>query len=171
MRTSKIADVSTAAGSSRGLEASGLVVALTVVSHPLAHRVGERAILDALAAGRAVGLSRNAPDFAKPGHALGTPLGDPFVSRKPIRFAPAPDGRVRLLIDPGSTPVIAGSQVAGSIELAAEDLALGIPLELAERVVLLLHQVDRNVGDTADPLGMVGDSTGIRRVRTAIERV
>jgi two-component system nitrogen regulation response regulator GlnG len=171
MRTSGIADVSTAAGSSHSVEASGLALALTIVSHPLAHRVGERLVLDTVAAGREVALSRNAPDFAKPGRALGTPLGDPFVSRKPIRFAPAPAGLVRLLIDPGSTPVIAGSQIAGSAEFATEDLALGIPLELAERVVLLLHLVDRDAADAADPLGMVGDGAGIRRVRTAIERV
>jgi two-component system, NtrC family, nitrogen regulation response regulator GlnG len=171
MRTSEISDVSTAAASGDRTESSGLALALTIVSHPLAHRVGERLVLDAMAAGREVALSRNAPDFARPGRALGTPLGDPFVSRKPIRFAPAPAGRVRLLIDPGSTPVIAGAQVTGSVELAAEELALGIPLELAERVVLLLHLIDRDAVDAADPLGMVGDSAGIRRVRAAIERV
>ena len=171
MTKSAIADVSTAAGSGRDVEAPGLVPALTIVSHPLAHRAGERCLLDAVAMGREVGLSRNAPDFVRPGRQLGMPLDDPFVSRRPIRFAAGPNGGVRLIIDPGGTPVIAGSPIDGSIELTAEDLAVGIPLELAERVVLLLHLIDRKVDDAADPLGMVGASAGIRRVRTAIERV
>jgi two-component system, NtrC family, nitrogen regulation response regulator GlnG len=171
MKQSEIADVSTAAAPRHDVENPGLVPALTIVSHPLAHRVGERVLLDAVAAGREVGLSRNGPDFTKPGRVLGTPLGDPFVSRKPIRFTPGPEGRVRLFIDAGATPVIAGAPIEGSTEFATEDLALGIPLELAERVVLLLHLFDRDAGDAADPLGMVGNSAGIRRVRTAIERV
>jgi len=171
MTKSAIADVSTAAGSSRDAQAPGLVPALTIVSHPLAHRAGERCLLDAIAAGRELALSRNTPDFAQPGRALGTPLSDPFVSRKPIRFAAGSAGGVRLSIDPGGTPVVAGSPVDGAIELTIEELSVGIPLELAERVVLLLHLVDREVDDAADSLGMVGDSAGIRRVRTAIERI
>jgi len=171
MNQSGIDDVSTAVGSVRSVEAPGLVPALTILSHPLAHRVGERFVLDAVAAGREVSLSRNAPDFTKPGRVLGTPLGDPFVSRKPIRFAPGPGGRVRLFIDAGATPVIAGAPVEGSTEFTAEDLSHGIPLELAERVVLLLHLFDPEASVAADSLGMVGESAGIRRVQATIERI
>jgi two-component system nitrogen regulation response regulator GlnG len=92
MSKSAIADISTAAGSGRDVEAPGLVPALTIVSHPLAGRAGERCLLEAVTAGRAVELSRNAPHFARPGRALGTPPGDPFVSRRPIRFIAGPDG-------------------------------------------------------------------------------
>jgi two-component system, NtrC family, nitrogen regulation response regulator GlnG len=171
MRKTAIADVSTAAGSGRDLEADGVAPALTIVSHPLAHRAGERFVLDAVAAGRDVGLSRNAPDFATPGSALGAPLGDPFISRRPIRFAAGPEGSVRLFIDPGGTPVVAGSPIEASAELAAAELAAGIPLELADRVVVLLHLFERGLDDARDSLGMIGHSAGIRRVRTAIERV
>src|SRR5882724_10843663 len=155
-----IADVSTAVVSVRGVEAPGLVAALTILSHPAAHRVGERYVLDAMAAGREVALSRNAPDFTKPGRVLGASLGDPFVSRNPIRLAPGPGGRVRLFIDAGATPVVAGVPVEGSAEFAIEDLSLGIPLELAERVVLLLHLCEPAAGAAADRLGMVGESAG-----------
>jgi two-component system nitrogen regulation response regulator GlnG len=171
MTKSAIADVSTAAGSGRDVDAPGVVPALTIVSHPLALRAGERFLLDAVARGRDASLSRNAPDFTRPGRALGAPLGDPFVSRRPIRFVAGPQGRVRLVIDPGGTPVVAGTPVDGSAELTPAQLAAGVPLELAERVVLLLHLFDPEAGDTVDPLGMVGDSAGIRRVRVAIERV
>jgi two-component system nitrogen regulation response regulator GlnG len=171
MSKSAIADVSTAAGSRRGTKPPDLALALTIVSHPTAHRAGERFLLEAVIAGKEVRLSRNAPEFAKAGRVLGSPLGDPFVSRKPIRFAPGPGRGVQVIVDAGGTPVIAGAPVVGSIELALEDLLRGVPLELAERVVLLLHLVDREVSDAADPLGMVGAGAGIRRVRTAIERI
>ncbi|HEX8111386.1 MAG TPA: sigma-54 dependent transcriptional regulator [Kofleriaceae bacterium] len=171
MGESPIADVSTAVGSGRGVDPPDLVPALTIVSHPVTHRAGERYLLDRVGAGGEVSLSRNAPDFTRPDRALGQPLGDPFVSRKPIRFAPGPGGGVRVIVDAGGTPVVAGASLEGSAGFTADDLAHGVTLELAERVVLLLHQVDRRVQDAADPLGMLGASTAIRRVRTAIERV
>ncbi|HEY0476138.1 MAG TPA: sigma 54-interacting transcriptional regulator [Kofleriaceae bacterium] len=161
-----IADVSTAVGSTEGVEPPDLVPALTIVSHASAHRAGERFVFER----RELALSRNAPDFTAPGRNVGVPLDDPFVSRRPIRFVRGPDG-VRVIVDPGGTPVIAGSPVDGSKTFAMADLVHGVPVELADRVVLLLHLIDRKVGDTADPLGMVGTSAGIRRVRTAIERI
>jgi two-component system nitrogen regulation response regulator GlnG len=166
-----IDDVSTAVGSGRGFEPPDLVTALTIISHPVTHRAGERCLLERLTTGGEVSLSRNAPDFSRPDRVLGQPLGDPFVSRKPIRFAPGSGGGIRVIVDAGGTPVIAGAPVDGSIEFTADDLVHGVAIELAERVVVLLHQVDRRVADAADPLGMIGASTAIRRVRTAIERV
>jgi two-component system nitrogen regulation response regulator GlnG len=165
-----IADVSTAAGPGREAEVRDLVPALTIVSHPVAQRAGERFLLDTMAAGREVNLSRNAPDFTRPGRALGAPLNDPFVSRRPIRFTAGPEGRVRLVIEPGGTPVIADMPIERGIEFTAEAVAAGIPLALAERVVVLLHLFERT-SDAADSLRMVGESPGIRRVRSAIERL
>jgi two-component system, NtrC family, nitrogen regulation response regulator GlnG len=173
MSRKPIADVSTAMGQKRtsGAPAPHAVPALTILSHPMAHRCGERLLLDALAAGREVALSRNAPDFVKPGSALGLPLGDPFVSRKPIRFAPGKEGRIRLLVDDGGTQVVAGEPVRGGVELDAEEIERGVPIELSERVALLLHVPALQADDTEDSLGMVGQSAGIRRVRKYIERV
>src|ERR1043166_2507530 len=139
MPRSAIADVSTAVGRTGAVEPPDVVPALTIVSHPVAHRAGERLLLEAVAIGNSVDLSRNAPDFTRPGRALGQPLGDPFVSRKPIRFASAPDGAVRLVVEPGGTSVFAGSLVQGSVTFAAGELVHGVAIELAERVVLLLH--------------------------------
>jgi len=98
-------------------------------------------------------------------------LGDPFVSRSPIRFAPRVGGGLRLIAGSDGTRVVVGSPVKTSIDLTAEDLALGTPIELAGRVVLLAHLLDPNAGDPAALPSMVGDGDAIRRVRTAIERV
>ncbi len=174
MRTPVIADISTFTGPKRDSGEPGprLCPTLTVLSHPLAHRVAERHVLAALAAGREVALSRNAPDFVKPGAALGTPLGDPFVSRKPIRFAPGSKGRIDLHVDEGGTPVIvSGEPVHRSVTLEPEALIAGVPIELADRVALLLHLTPSETSAPADLLGMVGQNEGVARVREHIERI
>jgi two-component system nitrogen regulation response regulator GlnG len=99
------------------------------------------------------------------------PLNDPFLSRQPIRFTPRAHGGVKISVEVGGTSVIVGTLLTHAKELSAEELASGVPIELADRVVLLLHRFDRDAADTTDSLGMVGDGAGIRRVRTAIERV
>ena len=171
MSKSGIEDVTTAVGRARGAELPDLVAALTIVSHPVGHRAGERFLLDDVARGKEVSLSRNTPDFTRPGRKLGQALGDPFVSRKPIRFMPGPDGAIRLVIEPGGTLVFAGSLVQASATFATVDLLQGVVLELAERVVLLMHLVDTRTDEDGDALGMIGHSAGLHRVRTAIGRV
>jgi hypothetical protein len=74
---------------------------LTIVSHPMVHRVGDRLLLDTLAADRPIHLSRSAPDFRSPGKALDMPLADPFLSRKPLTFSVGPEGHLRLRGPPG----------------------------------------------------------------------
>src|SRR3954469_1056358 len=128
MSESGFADVSTAVGARDGARAARLVPALTIASHPIARRVGARLVLDAVAAGREVGVARNAGDFVAPGQLIGTPLDDPFISRRPIRFAPGPDGGVRIIVEPGGTAVIAGEPIAGAREVGHAELAAGLAL-------------------------------------------
>ncbi|RKH20532.1 sigma-54-dependent Fis family transcriptional regulator [Corallococcus sp. CA047B] len=169
-----LADVSTAAMQERGGagRAPRVIPALTVVSHPMPRRVGARLLLDAVAAGRTVALSRNAPDFVAPGDSLGLPLSDPFISRKPLEWKPAPDGGVRLVVPEDGTHVaLAGVPLQGEHDFGARALADGVALELAGRVVVLLHTVELDGEGAADTLGMVGESTGLRKLRRHIERV
>ncbi|MFP2925798.1 sigma 54-interacting transcriptional regulator [Pyxidicoccus sp. 3LG] len=171
-----LADVSTAAVRDRsgGSKGPRSVPALTVISHPLPRRVGERVLLDAITAGREVALTRNGPDFTRPGSALGQPLLDPFVSRKPLLLGPGTlPGHVRLTNSEGGTQVhVAGSPLQGVWELSREEVSDGVPLELGGRVVVLLHLVEVSGEAVApDSLGMVGESTGLLRLRRHIERV
>jgi two-component system, NtrC family, nitrogen regulation response regulator GlnG len=187
MPNKAITDVSTAVGPGRSSDValSSAVPALTIVSCPQGWRVGERCLLEALSAGRDVVLTRNEPDFVAPGGALGAPLSDPFLSRKPIRFSGRrAGGGVVLHVDEGGSQVrsvgtegqadLVGLQ--GRREISAEELASGFPLELAGRVVLLLHNAAAGEGvsgkaDAAGPLGMVGQSAGIARVRAHVARL
>ncbi|QSQ24266.1 sigma-54-dependent Fis family transcriptional regulator [Pyxidicoccus parkwayensis] len=147
------------------------IPALTIVSHPVPGRAGERLLLESLASGGEVLLSRNAPDFMPPGKALGLPLAAPFLSRKPLRLTPGRDGGVRLHVDEDGTPVSVGRPVKGVLEWSREALAAGVPLELAERIVLLLHEEEEDLEEAPDSLGMVGGSVALRRVRRHISRV
>jgi len=171
-QTDDLATLSTTPKPRIGEQSPRLVPALTIISHPVIQRVGERLLLGELLAGGEVALSRNGPVFVRPDGAPSTSLGDRGLSRtKPIVFTAGPEGRVRLRVDEGGTRVVAGEPVLGTREFGPEALAMGVPLELADRVVLLLHMTEPETGALQDSLGMVGQGAGTRRVRGHIEQV
>ncbi|HVG59275.1 MAG TPA: sigma-54 dependent transcriptional regulator [Hyalangium sp.] len=173
MQGRKRADISTKVMPARsGEEAPQLIPALTVVSHPIPQRAGERVRLQQLADGESVAVSRIGPDFRRRGSFEGMPLGDPFLSRKPLVLEPAPRGAVRLRVEPGGTRVKVKDQPLESAqEFSPEELAVGIPLVLAERIVLLLHLAPVTEPSTEEEYGMVGYSAGACRVRDGISQV
>jgi two-component system nitrogen regulation response regulator GlnG len=170
------ADMSTPYGGSelaRRSPAVRTVPTLTVVAHPQLQRVGDRLLLETLVTeGTLVALSRNAPDFSRPGGLLALPLGDPFISRTPVQLEPAPDGGVRLHVPEDATQVrVATELLVGRREFSREEVAAGVPLAFAERVVLLLHLTSPTQGPDPEGLGLVGQGEGIRQVREDIARV
>ncbi|WP_224364746.1 sigma 54-interacting transcriptional regulator [Hyalangium versicolor] len=174
MQEKKFADISTAATPHRPTaeEASRPVPALTIVSHPAPQRAGERLLLSTLASGGSVALSRTGPDFVRPGGPLGMPLADTFLSRKPLQFERSASGGVRLRLEEGGTQVrVVHEPLIGTREFSPEELAAGIPLVLADRIVLLLHLAPSSEPEIPDELGMVGYSSSTRRVREDIIRV
>jgi len=166
------ADVSTAAEQKQRSAAPStlLVPALTIVSHPMVTRAGERLLLQRLSANRPVALSRNAPEFTRPESPFGLPLGDPYVSRKPLLFEQVGE-RVRVTAAADGKQLVRDEPLRGSREFGPEELAEGVPLVLAGRVVLLLHLSSPEAGEPLESLGMVGESAGVRRMRKHIERV
>src|SRR5262245_60242414 len=134
-------------GLSRGLGAADgrtaprrAVPTLTVLCHPDLDRVGDRAPLPELARGGTAALSRQEPSFAPPGAASGAPLGDLHLSRKPLRLAPAPGGGVVLSLGESRTHVaVDGEPLAADRALSAAEVSRGVVLQLAGRIVLLLH--------------------------------
>ncbi|WP_240360780.1 sigma 54-interacting transcriptional regulator [Pyxidicoccus caerfyrddinensis] len=169
------ADMSTPPGRDQGRQTPSVrgVPALTVVAHPQLQRVGDQLLLESLVTdGRPVPLSRNAPDFARPGGLLSMPLGDPFISRTPIQLEPGLRGGVRLQVPEDATQVrVAWEPVTGGRDFSPEELALGVPLVLADRVVLLLHRTSPTQATGPEDLGIVGQGEGIRQVRDDIARV
>jgi two-component system nitrogen regulation response regulator GlnG len=151
--------------------APGLVPALTIISHPKIQRSGERVLLETSKEGQEVAISRSEPLFARPGAVLGLPLADPFVSRKPLRLILEAQGKVRLVAAESLQVAVNGEPLSGERELEPSALAAGVSLELAERVVLLLHLTEPGGKEEAEELGMVGQSAAVRRVRRQVMQV
>ncbi|WP_438021207.1 sigma 54-interacting transcriptional regulator [Sorangium sp. So ce315] len=149
-----------------------LVPALTVLYHPDLERVGERAVLADLALRDAVALSRMEPYFGPPATTRCAPLGDTHLSRRPLRIIALPDGRIRLCAAEGRMrAAVDGTLLEGSRDLSLDEVARGAVIELAERVVLLLHMMDPSPPEPGERLGLVGDNDLLERIRRDIRRV
>ena len=163
------ADASTLDRSARPGGDLRAVPALTIASHPNADRVGDRLLLLGIAAGREVLLTRNEPEFTQPGRALGAPLADAFISRRPVRLVRAKDGGV-VIFPQGGEVTIEGA-ARPSFEIAPDAIARGVALTLFDRVTLVLHTAPAQIDEASDALGMVGQSSAIAEVRRHILQV
>lgn len=148
------------------------VPALTLLCHPDIRRVGEQVQLTELLSGREALLSRHRPEFRAPRSLSGSPLADPYLSRRPLRFQPLPDGALRLVLTDSRTPVILrGERLTADRIFTPDDLSGGIVLALADRVALVLHDCEGASGTGEQDYGLVGASDGIQAVRNDIGRV
>ncbi len=148
------------------------VPALTILYHPDARRVGDWAPLHEVPLGREALVGRYTPDFSAPDHAAGEPLADRYISRQPVKFAPAPGGGILLSLAGSRTRVEEdGVTVADSREISTAEIERGVVLELAGRIVLLLHRRRSLPAEPAGRFGLVGESEGLARVRAEIRRV
>jgi two-component system nitrogen regulation response regulator GlnG len=148
-----------------------LVPCLTVLWHPDPRRVGGRFMLRTLPAGRQVALSRLDPAFVTRDGEPPRPLGDPFLSRRPILLRAGARGEVRL--DAGASPnrlAVGGERVAGVLTLAPEAVAGGTVLLLNERVALVLHLAAAAPALDLPALGLVGESGAMHEVRRQIRQ-
>ncbi len=160
-----------------------LTAALTIAAHPDPARVGERLVLRGLAAGQEILLSRLEPVFHRADGSAGGPLEDPFLSRQPIRLAAvAGSAGLRIQLDAAgsSTTIEIGDREVQSIELGPLTAGGGVPIALADRLVLVLHLCEDEAdgeaageaaGETGDTMEMVGHSSSVVAVRRAIRRV
>jgi two-component system nitrogen regulation response regulator GlnG len=150
------------------------IPALTVLYHPDLSRAGEQVRLSGLLRGEEVPVSRTAPDFVVPGiREGGRPLGDPYLSRTPWRLRrDAESGGVRLVCGDCRTRIAAdGAEVVDQHDIPPEALRRGIVLELADRVVLLLHEVPEIAPSAPVYTELIGENEGMLRLRNEIRRV
>ncbi len=146
------------------------VPALTVVFHPHPRRVGQVALLASLVEGRVEQLSRTKPLFARPGASAvdGEPLAVRHLSREPATLTRNGGG---VTVSPGGSPLrVDGAELRSPLPLRPEALERGVVLELADRVVLLLHLAGLG-GPPLERLGLIGDSESIDLLRGRILRV
>jgi hypothetical protein len=148
------------------------VPALTLVCHSDLGRVGQRVRLVELGEGGAgeAAVSRLAPRFADPGRIdqPGEPIGEPSVSRSPLRIRRRADGELE--IEGGGGEVrVDGRALGERTVVPAARLADGVVIELGTRVVVLLHELGPPVAAPA-PLGLVGASEVLDDLRRALLR-
>lgn len=145
---------------------------LTILAHPEAGRVGDRAVLGEAPRGKAVVIDRYRPEFRAPGSFSGRPLSDRHLSRRPISLTRDGVGDWRLARDGSATAVaVDGLAVQHEHGFADADLADGVVIELAHRIVLLLHVHTPSDEPSNDDLDLVGASDGMVSVRDEIRRV
>jgi two-component system, NtrC family, nitrogen regulation response regulator GlnG len=139
---------------------------LTIAYHPDVERIGERHYL-----GRgALELSRQRPAFSAAGDVRMRPLADRNVSRKPLRLTPDGDA---LAIDASdtTTPVrVDGAPLTGRAMVTPDRLDRGVVVQLAERIVLLVHRMG-SLGVARVRHNLVGISEAIAALGDAIDRV
>ncbi|ACY14277.1 sigma 54-interacting transcriptional regulator [Haliangium ochraceum] len=150
----------------------GPVPVLTIVHHPLLLRIGERALLSEMVAGRAARIARLSPRFAAPGKPRGEPLLDPHLSRTPFLLRLLPDGAIELSPGDSRTRIeVAGERVNAPRRFSVAAVEDGVVLELGGRIALLLHLYTHHDEGTGDELGFIGASAALSRVREDVRRI
>ncbi len=147
------------------------VAALTVIGHPIAAHVGDRATLFGLYAGEVIALSRVAPGFARAEGGPPRPLSDPFLSRNPIATIERRAGVIHVARAGEAVVRIDGEEIREPRAIDDEELARGAVIELADRCVLLLHLTDATPSRRPPRFDLVGESDAIRRLQRDIARV
>jgi two-component system nitrogen regulation response regulator GlnG len=170
--TSSTLDAVTLVEDGRPADAGGEAVrqpVLTILHHPDLNRVGERAFLPDLASGREIGLSRLTPAFAAPGRPSERSLRDPYLSRTPVRLRADLDC-IEIAGEPSLGLLVDGRVVEHATRVPMHALDDGVVLEIAQRVVLLLHRA-RHWHRYPRHWDLVGESDAIVEVRRQIGRV
>jgi two-component system nitrogen regulation response regulator GlnG len=139
---------------------------LTVAWHPDASRVGDRLCLPR----EALALSRIEPAFQDGQGRSRGPLACLNLSRKPILLRRARGGVELEASEGGSQVRVAGQVLVGRRRFERAELETGVVLELARRIVLLLHLSDPAPREEGT-LGLVGESDALERLRAHIRQV
>jgi len=155
---------------SRVLEAPVPIV--SILHHPDVRRVGERSWLNDPGSGGRVRLSRTHPAFGARGAPDSAPLRDGRLSRNPSWLEPHADGSMSLHVDADASSVrVDDEPFVGTKKFTSSMLAQGVVLELAQRVVLLLHTVAPVEEVDSDDMELVGHSAAMSAVRAQIRKV
>ncbi|MEM1347768.1 MAG: sigma 54-interacting transcriptional regulator, partial [Myxococcota bacterium] len=142
-------------------------VVLTVLAHFDVSYVGALARV-----APRVELSRKAPEFTLLSGEERA-LGDPFLSRKPLRVG-VEDEEVVLDAGAGAGPVRLDGRLLDAKRprrLRREELDEGVVLELDGRVAVLLHRRVVLPRVESGDMGLVGVSEGMQRLRATVRKV
>ncbi|NND68452.1 MAG: sigma-54-dependent Fis family transcriptional regulator [Halioglobus sp.] len=145
---------------------------LTIVYHADASRIGEWSTVTEVSGPIPWILGRHSPDFQREPGAAGSPIDDPHVSRRALRFDYRA-GVLTLSVEEGASRCLAGArELKGTVELGPTALAAGIPLLLGHGTVLLLRlgALPAAQGDGELAQLLLGNSAAMRTLRERVLR-
>ena len=144
------------------------ILALTVLWHPDQARIGEQHFEGRPEA--SIEVSRYLPMFSHAGSG-GLPLGYSGLSRSPVRITRAADGGVSIIPPEARMAIeLNGAAMADTVKLDSAQLKAGAVLALGRAVLICLHLADCLPQENPIP-GMIGVSSAMIRVRTAIQSI
>jgi two-component system nitrogen regulation response regulator GlnG len=145
------------------------VTGLTILAHPDASRVGERAVLRGLTE-REAHLSRLEPLFTTPYGGEPRALADPYLSRRPVVLS-RDAGGIRIDCRQTSTRVVANGEIVHELRTFDEtELGCGVLVLLAESVLVLLHRTLDATARGPHPT-LVGASPDLLTLQEEIRRI
>ncbi len=154
----------------RRARASAPVPCLTILWHPDASRVGERAPIDR--DGRGTALSRLSPSFAARASSAARPLETPFVSRHETWITAVTGHELEVSsTGPDAGLRVGGVPLSGPRRIEADELREGVVIEIGKHVALLLHLAAWPRAPVPETWGMAGSSDGLSAVLQAVSRV
>jgi len=146
------------------------LLALTILWHPDARRIGARAVLTEI--GTPALLNRFSPSFAPPSAGLGDaeafPLGTAGISRTPIHIVACADGSAVVVPSESRMSIeLGGIPLRGPATLEPQTLDAGVVLLLGGQVALCLHRLDTLPDGAADE-GLIGAGSSMVRLRRVV---
>jgi len=146
----------------------GFIPALTILLHEEMSRMGETCQLAQLTRGERVALSRQEPGFHPVGQSDARPLLSRYLSRQPVWLEQDEDGRIDIIASvPRVELRVQGYPTPERTSVSWEDVQNGVLIQLADRLIVLLHAVP-SVAPLGRTLGLVGQHSSIERVRNDI---
>ncbi|WP_086931998.1 sigma 54-interacting transcriptional regulator [Agarilytica rhodophyticola] len=143
---------------------------LSIVFHPEFGRIGERANISSQLQSHGLCLNRNEPLFFNPkAPNIGNPLLDPHISRTPLHIKFGTLNDIAIVSQDKHELVINGAKTREA-KIKIADLKGGIVIEIARRIVLLLHR-DVEVKTSPDSMNIIGASAAIEEVRNTIKKI
>jgi two-component system nitrogen regulation response regulator GlnG len=145
---------------------------LTILHHASLARIGDEALIAELDRGGPIAISRTEPTFARVDGTDPWPIGDPFVSRKPVLVRSLAKGE-KIEIAPSEASVqiaVDGVPLKSAAVFPMDRLDRGLVLELSGRAIVLLHRRTAR-GDPLPHFGLIGASDAVDEIRRQIVRV
>ncbi|MBN2341535.1 MAG: sigma 54-interacting transcriptional regulator [Deltaproteobacteria bacterium] len=145
-------------------------VGMTILLHPDIDRVGEVSVLGAYSENFTVQVNRLAPLFQSGHRGTYRPLNTRYLSRKSVTLTSEDGSGVVFDSEAGNLATVNGAPLNTRLFFGVADLQKGVRLLLGNAVLVLVHLIDTEQPTTSD-MGLVGQSTAIRKVRANIAKV